>query len=419
MGSYHQTGGPWGGGPWGPPPRGGGSQGPRRGGSPPPDMEEMLRRTQEQLKRMVPGHFGVGRGIALAVLALFLIYLSTGFYRVQPDEQGVVMRFGRYVYTTQPGFHYHLPAPIEAVILPKVTRINRLEVGFRAEGEGSLSSARSNGSQVPEEALMLTGDENIVDINFTVFWVINDATRYLFNVRNPELTVKAAAESAMREVVGRTPIASALAEGRKQIEGDTQTLLQEILDSYGAGITVTQVQLQKVDPPAPVIDAFRDVQRARADQERKRNEAEAYSNSIVPVARGAAAGIVNEAQAYKQRVVAEAEGEAARFLSVYNAYRQAQDVTARRLYIETMQDVLKNANKVVIEKSAQASGVLPYLPLPALSRPGETSTASSSGQAPPMHAATPPPQPPQTQTWSPQVSAPPVSASSSRGAARP
>src|SRR6185312_5929155 len=172
-----------------------------------------------------------------------------------------------------------------------------------------------------------------------------------------------------REVVGRTPIASALAEGRKVIEGDTQKLLQEILDSYGAGITVTEVQLQKVDPPAPVIDAFRDVQRARADQERKRNEAEAYRNSILPVARGEAVRIVQEAEAYKQQVVAESQGEAQRFLSVYNAYLSAKDVTTQRLYIETMEDILKNANKVVIDKGAQAAGVVPYLPLPQL-KPG-------------------------------------------------
>jgi modulator of FtsH protease HflK len=260
-----------------------------------------------------------------------------------------------------------------------VTRVNRLEVGFRAGIEGA-SPARAGATQIPEEALMLTGDENIVDINFTVFWLINDARNYLFNIRNPEGTVKAAAESAMREVVGRTPIAATLAEGRKQIEADTLKLLQDILNNYGAGITVTEVQLQKVDPPAPVIDAFRDVQRARADQERKRNEAEGYRNSILPIARGEAVRLVQEAEAYKQQVVAEAQGDTQRFLSVYNAYLTSKDVTTRRIYIETMEAILKNANKIIIDKSAQASGVVPYLPLPQLNAMGAAPLAAAQGQ---------------------------------------
>jgi membrane protease subunit HflK len=379
MGSYKMSGGgPWGGGPWGGPPRGNGV--PPRGRGPQPNIEEMLRRGQDQFRRMMPQNFGSGKGALIIVGALVLLWLASGIYRVLPDEQGIVLRFGKYVYTTQPGLHLRFPWPIETVETPKVTRVNRLEVGVRTD---STSAARASARQVPEEALMLTGDENIVDINFTVFWVINDATRYLFNIRNQEGTVKAAAESAMREVVGRTPIASALAEGRKVIEGDTQKLLQEILDSYGAGITVTEVQLQKVDPPAPVIDAFRDVQRARADQERKRNEAEGYRNSILPVARGESVRMVQEAEAYKQQVVAEAQGEAQRFLSVYNAYLTAQDVTMRRIYIETMEAILKNTNKIILDKSAQGSGVLPYLPLPALAPNGAAPATSSPQSAQP------------------------------------
>jgi membrane protease subunit HflK len=368
MGIFNMSGGgPWGGGPWGGPPRGGNGQAPRGRGPQPPNIEDLLRRGQDQFRKMMPGGVGSGRGIIYIVIAVVVLWLASGLYRVLPDEQGVVLRFGQYVYKTDPGLHLRWPSPIESVLTPKVTRVNRLEVGFRSGAEGTVG--RGGGArQVPEEALMLTGDENIVDINFTVFWVINDATRYLFNIRNPEGTVKAVAESAIREVVGRTPIAAALAEGRGKIEQDTQKLLQDILDSYGAGITVTQVQLQKVDPPAPVIDAFRDVQRARADQERKRNEAEAYRNSILPVARGDAVRLVQEAEAYKSQVVAEAQGEAERFLSVYNSYLTAQDVTTTRLYIETMQDILRGATKIVIDKSAQGSGVVPYLPLPELNR---------------------------------------------------
>jgi membrane protease subunit HflK len=371
-------GGPWGGGPWGGPPRGGNGQGPRGRGPQPPNIDELLRRSQEQLRRLMPGGFGSGPGLAIAVALLAVLWLFAGFYRVQPDEQGVVQRFGRYVYTTQPGLHF-LVWPVETVSRPKVTRVNRLEVGLRA---GEVGPTGRGLRQVPEEALMLTGDENIVDINFTVFWVINDATRFLFNIREPEVTIKAAAESAMREVVGRTPIANALAEGRKQIEGDTLRLLQEILDYYTAGVTVTELQLQKVDPPGDVIDAFRDVQRARADQEKARNEAEGYRNSIIPVARGDAVRIVQEAEAYKQQIVAEAQGQAQRFLSVYNAYLTAPDVTARRLYIETMEEILKKTNKLILDKAAQGGGVLPYLPLPAL-----TPTPGAAPQGTPPRAA--------------------------------
>ncbi|MBV8653035.1 MAG: protease modulator HflK, partial [Alphaproteobacteria bacterium] len=227
MGWYNQSGGgPWGGGPWGGPPRGGNGQSPRGRGPQPPDFEEFLRRGQDQMRRLMPGGIGSGRGILYILIAVVALWLLSGWYRVLPDEQGVVLRFGQYAYTTQPGLHWLIPAPVESVQRPKVTRVNRLEVGFRAGLEGP-SAGRGGATQIPEEALMLTGDENIVDINFTVFWLINDARNFLFNIRNPEGTVKAAAESAMREVVGRTPIAATLAEGRKQIETDTLKLLQD------------------------------------------------------------------------------------------------------------------------------------------------------------------------------------------------
>jgi membrane protease subunit HflK len=249
---------------------------------------------------------------------------------------------------------------------------------------------------------MLTGDENIVDINFTVFWVIKDAYAYLFDIRDPDATVKSAAESAMREVVGETPIAQALSEGRGKIETDAQHLLQGILDAYRAGVELTQLQLLKVDPPAPVIDAFRDVQRALADRERLRNEAEAYRNDIIPRARGDSVRIKQEAEAYRQEIIARAQGDADRFVSVYRAFKAAQDVTVQRLYLETMEEVFKNSNKVIIDKSAESgNGVLPYLPLPALGgssattsapAPGSTSgaTAPAAGAAQPSAPAVPP-----------------------------
>ncbi|MBV9552675.1 MAG: FtsH protease activity modulator HflK [Alphaproteobacteria bacterium] len=372
--------GPWGGNGGGD----GGGRPPRGPGPRPPDFEEMLRRGQERFRRLLPGGRGTGSIVAIALVAVVGLWLASGFYRVLPDEAGVVLRFGAYNRVTQPGLNYHLPAPIESVQTPSVTRQNRMEIGYRS----SEVSTRARSGQVPEEALMLTGDENIVDINFTVLWVVKDAQSYLFNIRHPEGTVKSAAESAMREIVGETPIAQALAEGRGKIETETQKLLQSILDFYGAGIEITLVQLQKVDPPAPVIESFRDVQRALADRERARNEAEAYRNDILPRARGDAVKIRQEAEAYRAEVINRSQGDADRFTSVYKAYKAAEDITAQRLYLETMEDILKNSNKVVIDKAASAQGgITPYLPLPSL--PGfappaaapasPTSTSPSSG----------------------------------------
>jgi membrane protease subunit HflK len=363
---WSNQGGGWQGGggqgPWGGRPGGGGQQ--------PPDLEELLRRSQEKVKRLFPGGGGGGfggnrRGLVLIPLIVVAIWLASGFYRVQPDEQGVVLRFGEWIKTTQPGLNWHFPSPIETVFTPKVTRVNRVEVGFRGASElGRGGSSRD----VANESLMLTGDENIVDINFVLLWQIKDAGQFLFNVRDPEATVKAVAESVMREIIGKTPIVEATTEGRGAIELAAREQTQQILDDYGAGILVTQVQLQKVDPPSEVIDAFRDVQRAQADRERLQNEAEAYANDILPRARGESERILQEAQAYRQEVVARAEGDAQRFVSVYDEYVKAQDVTIKRIYLETMEDVLRDMNKVVIDGAANGAGVVPYLPLPELER---------------------------------------------------
>jgi membrane protease subunit HflK len=363
---WSNQGGGWQGGggqgPWGGRPGGGGQQ--------PPDLEELLRRSQEKVKRLFPGGAGGGfggnrRGLVLIPLVVVAIWLASGFYRVQPDEQGVVLRFGEWIKTTQPGLNWHFPSPIETVFTPKVTRVNRVEVGFVGPSElGRSGSTRD----VPNESLMLTGDENIVDINFVVLWQIKDAGQFLFNIRDPEPTVKAVAESVMRETIGKTPIVEATTEGRATIELAAREQMQQILDGYAAGILVNQVQLQKVDPPNEVIDAFRDVQRAQADRERAQNEAEAFANDILPRARGEAERLLQEAQAYRQEVVARADGDAQRFVSVYDEYVKAQDVTLKRIYLETMEDVLRDMNKVVIDSSASGAGVVPYLPLPELER---------------------------------------------------
>jgi membrane protease subunit HflK len=306
--------------------------------------------------------------LALVAALVAVGWMFSGIYRVQPDEQGVVLRFGAYHRTAFPGLNYHLPWPMERVIRPAVTRINRVDVGINApSSEGRPVELRpfrtreAAGRDVPEESLMLTGDENIIDINFAVFWRIRNAGDYLFNTRNVENTVRSASESVMREVIGRTPIQPALTDARARIEADVLRGVQVILDQYKTGVEATQVQLQKVDPPAAVIDSFRDVQRANTDADRKRNEADSYQNDIVPRARGDAARLVAEADGARQVSVAEATGQAQRFLSVLNAYAVAKDVTLQRLYIETMQEILSNTPSVIVDDRLQ--GIVPFLQL--------------------------------------------------------
>jgi membrane protease subunit HflK len=240
-----------------------------------------------------------------------------------------------------------------------------MDIGFRSERDTGFGS--TGVADVSEESLMLTGDENIVNIDFSVFWVIKDAGKFLFKIQDPSTVVKAASETAMREVIAKSNIQSILTEGRSKIEIETQEIIQSILDEYESGIQITQVQTQKADPPDQVIDAFRDVQAARADMERSKNEAEAYRNDVIPRARGEAAKILQAAEAYKKKVVAQAEGEASRFIAIYNEYAQAKVVTQERMYLETMEKVLADIDKVIIDKNA-SSGVVPYLPLPELKK---------------------------------------------------
>ncbi|MAL78144.1 MAG: FtsH protease activity modulator HflK [Sneathiella sp.] len=341
-------------GPWG--------QGPS--GQQPPNLEDIIKKGQERLKDVIPGGGGGKLGIMILLLVLLVAWLISGFYKVETTQQGVVLRFGKWVNTTQPGLNYHLPYPIETVLTPEVTKVNSLEVGFRpTRGGGSTA--------VEAESLMLTGDENIVDIGFTVLWRIKDAGLFLFNVEQPELAIKNVAESAMREVIGRTNLTAAITEGRLLVETEVLKRLQEILDGYGAGVQVLQVQLKNAEPPAQVIAAFRDVQAAEADKERAQNEALAYANDIIPRARGEAERIRQEAEGYKQQVIAEAEGEAARFLSIYEEYAKAPYVTRQRIYLETLQEVFSGKNKIIIDGgSSGTSGVVPYLPLNELQKGG-------------------------------------------------
>lgn len=291
----------------------------------------------------------------LIILILLVIWLLSGLYQIQPSEQGVVTRFGAYAYTTDAGLHYHLPYPIENVIKVNTTRERSINLGI---AENYRNSAKSF-----TESHMLTGDENIVDINLTVVWRIKDAKDYLFSMRSPDTTVQVAAQSVLREIVGQSEMQPIITGDRGKVEDETKEELQKVLNEFNSGIEIVRVKLQKADPPKQVVDAFNEVQRAKADMERFKNEAEAYRNEIIPKARGEAAQKLQDAEAYKAAVVNKAKGEADRFNSVYKAYTMGKNVTAKRMYLETMEDVIKQSDKVIIDPSAKGSNVLPLLPL--------------------------------------------------------
>ena len=350
-----QSGGPWGqggggGGPWG-----------QGGGQNPQDVDAAIRQMKDAWGRMMPTGGGGIRSLLLLVLVFALVWAATGFYRINPQQQGVVLRFGEWVRTSPPGLHYHLPYPIETVLKPEVTRDNRIEIGFR-DATGNASSRRD----IADESQMITGDENIVDIDFVVFWRISDAGEYLFNLADPDETIKVAAEAVMREIIGQTAIQTALTEGRQNVQFAVREKLQELLDDYRAGVRVREVQLLAVDPPADVIDAFNDVQRARQDRDRLKNQAEAFRNDIVPRARGQAAQLIAEAEAYREEVMNRAKGDASRFDQVFSAYEANKDVTRERIYIETIEEVFGNIEKIIIDEDGQS--VVPYLPLKELGR---------------------------------------------------
>lgn len=385
-------GGPWGGGggsgggggqnPWGRPGGGGGGG----FGQQPPNIEDLLRKSQEKVKRFLPGGGNGSNIVILGIIgAALVLWLFSGFYRVDPGEVGLVTRFGEYVYRTTPGLRWHLPAPIESVNKINVERVRSINIPSR--GAGDLRAMRG-GPQAASVA-MLTGDENIIEVQYVVQWRVSDAVRFAFNVRSPDTVIRFAADSAMREIVSRTSTQRALTEGRAEIAEETQRLTQRVLDGYEAGVQITDVQLQSVEPPQQVIAAFRDVQAAKADRERARNEAEAYRNNIVPRARGEAQAMIFAAEAYRQQVIAEARGEASRFEAVYEAYRRAPDVTTQRLYLETMEQILRNSSKVILDQSGNAQGVVPYLPLGELRRPpaagagpGQPANVGSTGGRP-------------------------------------
>ena len=345
--------GPWGQGPWGQG-GGGGSGGPKRPNPPgrgptPPDLDDLIRQSQDKLKQVLPtggGYFGWV--LALGLVALFVVYNSV--YQVQPDERGVVLRFGTFDRVAEPGLHFAL-WPVETMEKPRVGAVRQINIG----NDGT-------------EGQMLTSDKNIIGVPFSVFWRINDAKSYLFNVADQERTIRSVAQSAMREVAGQTRAQAILTTGKNAVEAQVMEITQKLLDEYGAGVTITSVNLGDVQPPREVADAFAEVVRAGQNQQQLINEAEQYRNQKLRMAEGEAAKLVEDASGYKSATVAQAEGEAARFLSVYEQYKKAQGVTRERIFLETMEQILGQTNKVIVEQGANGQGVVPYLPLPELQR---------------------------------------------------
>lgn len=365
-------GGPWkpgGSGPWGQ-----GSGGGRPNGPPSPDLEEFLRRSQERMRRLVPGGSPGLLGLLAAVLLVAVVWLASGFYTVAPNEVGINRVFGAYTGKTESGLNYNWPYPIGSVEKLAVTDRNAIDIGSSARDDLRRASGfQATAVEVPEDSLMLTGDQDIADVKFRVIWQIDPVhpEDYAFNLREPDETIRAVAESVMREVVGRYNLQGILTSDRSKIEGEAQELIQDVLKGYNAGVLILSTQLLSVGPPAQVIGAYRDVTAAQQDQQRQVNEAEAYKNRVEPEARGAAASIIQDATAYKEQTVQEATGQAYRFDQVYQQYKNAPDVTRQRLYIETMEAILSGTSKTILDTKG---GVVPYLPLgglPAASAPKE------------------------------------------------
>jgi membrane protease subunit HflK len=343
-------GGGWkgGGGPWGQRPGGGGG----RPAGPSPDLEEILKKGQDRLKQAMPGGGSNKFGIALVVLLLGALWAYQTIYTIQPEELGVELRFGKPKdEISEQGLHFHF-WPLETVERVKISE-RQINIGITRRGSAN-------------QGLMLSGDQNIVDVQFAVLYFVNDPVKFMFNVAEPDEMVRQVAESAMREVVGRRPAQDIFRDDRLGISEDVRSIVQKTLQSYNAGIQINTVSIEDAAPPREVADAFDEVQRAEQDEDRFVEEANQYSNQKLGQARGEAAQVREEAAAYKNRVVQEAQGEAQRFISVYDEYAKAPDVTRKRLFLETMERVLKDSNKIIIEKGG--SGVVPYLPLPEVNK---------------------------------------------------
>ena len=363
----------------------GGSQdndpwGGRRKKQGPPDLDEIVRKIQQKLAGLFGGKGGSGSGggagprgnapgiLALVVVALVIWVAVDSVYIIQPAERGVVLRFGKYVDTLMPGPSIRLPRPIEQVIRVDVDQIRTVEVGYRSEGRQQMV--------IQDEASMLTQDENIVDVKLAVQYKVKSPADYLFHDRDPEITIRDATESSIREVVGKSKMDFVLKEGRSEVAARTKELLQAILDRYNNGLLVTSVNLQDAQPPEQVQEAFFDAIRAREDEDRLINEAEAYSNEVIPKARGGAARITEDANAYKAKIVATAQGDVSRFSQILQAYQKAPEVTRKRMYLETLESVMSNTSKVLVD--VEKGSNLLYLPLDKLTQQASAANRSSS-----------------------------------------
>jgi membrane protease subunit HflK len=354
--------------PWGKPTgnQGGNADKPNRPSSPDNgdiDLDAMMRKARANFEQFMPrggnGGQNHGRFIAIGFVVAIIIWLISGLYFVQPNQNGVILTFGKYTRTDEiPGPHWKMPWPIQSVNVVDVTTERRIQIGYNAEDRDFNTR---NASAAHQESLMLTGDENIVDINFVVLWRVGNAKDFLYSVRDPEDTIAMVAASTMREIIGQTNIQPALTDARTQIQSDARALMQKLLDEYHTGVIINNVQLQKVDPPAAVVDAFNEVQRARQKKEELRNLAEAYRNDIIPRAKGEAEKMRQDAGAYKQQIVSKATGDASRFNSIYAAYKTAPDVTSERMYLETLEQIVKSTKTIIMGN--KDSNVLPYLPL--------------------------------------------------------
>lgn len=358
--------GPWGG--------GNRSSGPG-GGQEPPDLDELLRKAQANFRNVMPGDMNSYKMIGLVIMGVIALWLSSGIFTVTPGQQAVIQRFGAWSRTvTDEGLHYHLPAPIEAMTKVVVNEVRVMNLGFTEKG--SVASRRD----IAEESMMLTADRNIVDLNLVIQWNIKSAEDFMFQVYDQENTIKKVAESAIREAVGQTEMFQIITSKRKEIADKTKAILQANLDEYKSGVNITQVLIEKAEVHPDVQNAFQDVQSAKQDGEDVQNRAEAYRQDILPKARGAAIQMAQEAEGYKQTVIARATGDAERFNSIYEAYLGGKDVTKERMYLETMEQVLKNAQKIILDNQKGGSGVVPYLPL------NELGKNRSPAQAPPPAA---------------------------------
>ncbi len=353
--------------PWGKPqnPQGNGDKDNNRPNRPSPnnddiDFDALFRKAKDGFNGFFPGNGdNTGKAFSIGILIALVMWLLSGIYFVQPNQNAVVLTFGKYTRTDEiPGPKWRMPWPIQSVNVVDVTAERRIQIGYTSDDTG-YNGRNANTSH--QESLMLTGDENIVDINFVILWRVGNAKDFLYSVRDPEDTISMVAASTMREIIGQTKIQSALTDARTKIQSDTRALMQKLLDEYHTGVTINNVQLQKVDPPAAVVDAFNEVQRARQEKEKLRNQAEAYRNDIIPRAKGEAVKMTQDAEAYKEEIVSRATGDASRFNSIYAAYKNAPDVTSERMYLETLEQIVKSTKTIVMGN--KDSNVLPYLPL--------------------------------------------------------